>query len=139
MNTYEKKRRSTSHVKALQAANTQRYHMTPNGRAKMLWHAAKRRAQDKQLPFDLSFEWVLERVKTGCCEVTALPFNLEERRTGSMNAPYAPSIDRRDSTRGYTPDNCRMVVWALNMALGQWGDEVFAVVAKAFAESEWLR
>lgn len=122
------------------ADNHQRYMNTAKGRAKTLWLAARQRAEQKGVVFSLPFAWVHERVQTGRCEVTGLPFNLEERRTKtSTGGPYTPSIDRRDPVKGYTPENCRVILWALNCALGQWGDEVFTVIAKAYAESEWLR
>lgn len=49
---------------------------------------------------------------------------------GFRNAmPYAPSIDRKDSTKGYTRENCRIVCAAANFAMNTWGDEVLSVMA----------
>lgn len=36
-----------------------------------------------------------------------------------------PSIDRIDTTRGYTPDNVRLVCAAVNLALNQFGEGIF--------------
>lgn len=121
-------------------ARVKAYVSSPKGRERVLWHSAKQRAASKGLEFSLTKAWIQERLASGRCEVTSLPFNWDSRRRdGAMNGAFSPSIDRRDITKGYTPANCRVVVWALNCALGQWGDEVFTVVAKAYAESEWLR
>jgi hypothetical protein len=40
-------------------------------------------------------------------------------------SPYAPSLDRIDSARGYEIDNIRWVCVAVNFMMNQWGDEVF--------------
>lgn len=116
------------------------YQCSARGRERILWHSAKARALAKGLEFSLTREWIQDRLILGCCELTGLPFSWGTRRgDGQMNGAFSPSIDRRDITKGYTPENCRVVVWALNCALGQWGEEVFAVVAKAYTESGWLR
>lgn len=133
-------KRKEPQAKARQSVNNARWYATPHGRAKSLWHAAKRRADAKGIAFSLTTEWVLSRLKTGRCEVTDLPFEMQTIGTGmAANAPFSPSIDRIDSLKGYEPDNCRVVIWALNVALGQWGEKVFSVVAKAYISWEWLR
>ena len=46
------------------------------------------------------------------------PAELGERPIhGHRTAPFKASIDRIDSTRGYTRDNCRLVCWFVNQAL----------------------
>jgi hypothetical protein len=47
--------------------------------------------------------------------------------------PYAPSIDRINPKRGYTPDNVRLVVFAINTMLLDWGPTVLERVASAYA------
>lgn len=37
-----------------------------------------------------------------------------------------------DSTKGYTPSNCRVVLWAMNMALSEWGEGAYARIAEAY-------
>jgi hypothetical protein len=97
-----------------------------------LWRGARERANKKGIEFTLTREWVLKRLATGVCEATGIRFNSETfiGRCG----PYSPSIDRIDSSKGYTPDNCRMICWALNMGLSEWGEEVYLDIAKAFIE-----
>lgn len=48
--------------------------------------------------------------------------------------PYASSIDRIDSTKGYEPGNVRVVLWAINCACCSWGLEVYDVVARAYLQ-----
>lgn len=55
------------------------------------------------------------------CSVTGTPFSL--LRVGKSR-PYAPSIDRRDNSIGYTRENCRLVCVAANIAMNTWGEVV---------------
>lgn len=66
----------------------------------------------------------------GCCEVTGLPFRPPSEQY-SRN-PYGPSLDRIDSSKGYTPDNVRIVCVAANLAMNEWGEEVLSRIAKAY-------
>jgi hypothetical protein len=73
----------------------------------------------------------LLRRSNGFCEVTGIALDL----TGPINRranPYGPSIDRIDSAQGYHLANCRIVCYAVNIAMGTWGEEVLIRVAKAF-------
>lgn len=81
---------------------------------------------------DLDIDWIAERVASGVCSVSGLPFVLDAACAGG---PYTPSLDRKDATKGYTKDNVRVVLLALNTAFGPWGDEEFAPIAKAFLEN----
>ena len=95
-----------------------------------LWRAARERANKAGLEFTITSEWVKERMAVGFCECTGLRF-IESERVGRCG-PFTPSIDRIDSSRGYTPDNCRIIVWGLNMALSEWGDEIYLQIAEAY-------
>ena len=102
----------------------------PEGRATRLLYSAKRRASQKNIAFGLSRDWVLSRLKAGTCELSGLPFDL----TTGGRAPYTPSIDRIDNSKGYTVENCRVILWALNAAFSTWGECVFREISLA-----WLR
>jgi len=101
--------------KACQATRSsrefQRRYGTPDGRARRLVSGARKRAADKGLPCDVSVGRVLTALKRGLCEVTGLPFDFSSRA-------FAPSLDRRDNSRGYTNDNTQVVVWIYNSAKG---------------------
>lgn len=100
----------------------------------MLWLAARKRANQKKLEFSLPEQWVRDRVDAGVCESSGLFFDM--RSIGGRANPLAPSIDRVDSGKGYTPENCRVVVWLLNLAFNDYGEEVFAQVARAYSAAQ---
>jgi len=64
------------------------------------------------------------------CAVTGLPFRLSLAKT-RVN-PFSPSLDRLDCSKGYETGNVRIVLFAVNMMMLDWGDDVFHVVAKAY-------
>lgn len=113
----------------------ERYRNAAHVRAYALWQAAKVRASKKGLPFELTREWVLERVAAGTCEVTGLPFAPKDRR-GRERSPFSPSIDRIEASLGYVPSNCRVVLWGYNAAksLGTHNDVV--AIARALVGLE---
>lgn len=66
----------------------------------------------------------------GRCEVSGLPFNFEVH---GKRRPFAPSIDRIDSSVGYTPTNSRLVCFAVNVGMNCWGDAPFLRICRALA------
>lgn len=96
--------------------------------------AAKARAAKTGKPFGLTrSDLVLLLLRSGgACEVTGIAFNLTST-TKHKNRPFAPSIDRINSRLPYTMENCRLVCVAANLAINEWGDEIFSRVA-----SGWL-
>jgi hypothetical protein len=54
-------------------------------------------------------------------------------------SPYAPSLDRIDCRKGYTKDNVRIVVYALNVMLMDWGEVVFSRVAASYRYAKQQR
>ena len=90
------------------------HHNSVQGRARSLFNAAQRRSLQRNYEFSIDLDWVSERLKSGKCELTGIPFVFETRQNGHRN-PYSPSLDRKDSSKGYTPENCRIILWALNM------------------------
>jgi hypothetical protein len=87
------------------------------------------------MPFDLTAAWVREQLASGCCAVTGLPFHVEINR--ARKHPRAPSLDRIDSAKGYTTDNVRVVLWAVNTGCMEWGlDEYLAIASAAVANNQ---
>ena len=39
------------------------------------------------------------------------------------------SLDRIDSSKGYTVENCRLVCTAVNLAMNEWGEDVLERIA----------
>lgn len=88
---------------------------------------AKTRAKEKSIAFDLSREWARE-TWTGKCAVTGIDFVIGD---GSGPAPYSPTIDRIDRSKGYTKDNSRFVLMAVNAFKGRGTDADMLFIAKA--------
>lgn len=101
---------------------------------------AKSRGKLKSMPFDLDMEWALAEAKKQKyrCAITGIVF-FEQKKTGSKCDPFAPSFDRIDPSKGYTKDNVRIVVFAVNAMMMDWGLGVFAVVAQAYQNKRSLR
>lgn len=95
----------------------------------------KKRAQDSNKEFDLTEEFLGELLAPMVCSVTGISLShtgdCEPDAHGRMS-PWAPSVDRINSARGYTQDNVRLTCWAFNMAKGPWHESVFARVAQAY-------
>lgn len=77
-------------------------------------------ARAKGLPHELSFAdvKVLAMRCGGRCEVTRVAL----RPDSGAREPWIPSLDRVDATLGYSFENCRIVCFAANMAMRQWGE-----------------
>lgn len=109
------------------------YRETIFGRSKRLVNNAKHRAIKRSIVFDLTEDWVLNKLNLGVCELTNIPFDLTFSTTTKDN-PFAPSLDRIDSSIGYTPENTRVILWCVNRALGQEGLNILKPVFKILAE-----
>jgi|GEM_PF-3398644 len=93
---------------------------------------AKERSKKRGTQFEITLEDVYDLVSQQewrCC-VSGQPFRLVQVEGGIVRQPYAPSIDRIDSSLGYIHGNVRVVLTAVNYALNEWGDEVFSTVAR---------
>lgn len=86
---------------------------------------SRMRAKAAGLEHNLTKEWARARW-TGKCELTGAEFKLTK---GNQNA-FSPSIDRIDSSKGYTQDNCRIVLWAVNRFKGDESDEIMRQIAR---------
>ena len=88
-------------------------------------------AKKRGIPFEIDFDLVIELAERQmyCCAVSGLRFNT--RFVPNKRRPFTPSIDRIDSNGGYTPDNVRLVCWAVNAAMQDWGYDTFLLIADA--------
>jgi hypothetical protein len=94
---------------------------------------ARKRAKRKGVEFALTMKWCLAQVESQHfrCALTGIEFFAKHEATSVRN-PYGPSIDRIDCRRGYTPDNVRLVVFAINAMLMDWGTDIFTQVANSY-------
>jgi hypothetical protein len=110
------------------AKERRRYHAT---RLWLPWlnalRGSKQRAAKHNIPFTLTKEWAEARW-TGRCEVTGIEFVLSDKRSPYL---FSPSLDRIIPTVGYTPENSRFVLHAVNALKGQGTDEDMLTIAKA--------
>lgn len=58
---------------------------------------------------------------------------LHERTGAHFRRALAPSIDRIIPSLGYVPGNIRLVVYAVNAAMNEWGEAVFWQIVKCAA------
>lgn len=96
---------------------------------KKLYNSAVKAGRD----FDLTEEFLAELLSPMVCSVTGLELLYDWEGPGRTN-PWGPSVDRIDSSGGYTMDNVRLVCWAYNLAKSDWADEVVLRMALALAE-----
>lgn len=76
-------------------------------RLRYLWlyaHAYKRRARLKQLEFTLTEQQFL-KIVTSACTYCGAPHTSELRKVRGVAIPML-TVDRKDSSKGYTLDNC---------------------------------
>lgn len=85
--------------------------------------AAKSRARKKGFDFELTPEilHVMIHVQNFKCSATGVPFDLTASDVYHKN-PLAPSLDRKDSDKGYTLDNVQLVCAWYNMMKNEWSD-----------------
>jgi hypothetical protein len=84
-------------------------------RLKALLNASKHRASLKKLEHTITFEDLKEIYpEDGCCPVFG--FKLKFGNAGFRE--HSPSIDRIDSSKGYTKDNIQILSWKANRIKG---------------------
>lgn len=95
-----------------------------NGRATFLFNSAKRSASKRNIEFTLSLERIQLGLMIGCCERTGIAFDFTPSKKTWRN-PFAPSLDRIDSFKGYSDCNIQLVVTLYNYGKGQHTDDEF--------------
>ena len=93
--------------------------------------SCKTRATQYDINFSLTAQCLIEMMNE-CewrCSVSGAPFSFSTYGN-TEKRPFAPSIDRTDSSKGYTKDNCRMVCAITNIAMNAWGCEPLRLLSK---------
>jgi hypothetical protein len=81
----------------------------------MLLNASKQRARDKDRLHDITVDDIKALYPVdGCCPI----FGLKLEFNGAGFRDSSPSIDRIDSTKGYTRDNIQIISWKANRIKG---------------------
>ncbi len=108
-----------------------KYSVTKKGVITQLLMRARERAKARKIQFDLDRNWLSKKIDTGVCEFTGVKFRYGKQI--SRANPFGPSIDKIDPKKGYTKKNSRVILFAVNMARSDWGDEVLLEVARAIS------
>lgn len=82
---------------------------------------------------EITADWMLAQIgrQNLRCALTGIPFAPPDRDSAWSKNPYAPSLDRIDCSKGYEIGNVRVVLLAVNVALNEWGEDVFREIAAA--------
>jgi len=105
-------------------------------RARTLFYSAKKRANDRGIPFNITLDFVIDKLEKGRCESTGLKFKIKEYsergdKYEKINS-RAPSLDQIKPSEGYTKDNVRLVCDHFNKMKNDKSVEETYKVAKAF-------
>ncbi len=92
---------------------------TIEGRASLMRNRCKQRAKRYGYEFNLSKDMIISKLEKGVCEVTNIPLVI----TSLDYNPYAPSVDRIDSSKGYTDDNVQVTCMIYNLCKNQFTSE----------------
>lgn len=92
-------------------------------RALYLIGECRRRCQRKGIPFDLDqhADQIQARISVGICEVSGIPLEVSTDPGRKFNTP---SLDRKNPKDGYVLTNVRIVAFAVNAMMGDWGEEL---------------
>lgn len=94
---------------------------------------SKARAKKQHFAYDLDRTWLRRKLLAGRCEFSGVPFV-----NGQQYHPFSPSLDRVDPGRGYTKDNCKVILLCLNGFKGTASMELFTecmeTVSAAFVQ-----
>jgi hypothetical protein len=109
-------------------------------RAQAIFHTVKKGAKARDLEITITPEWILQELEEGKCAVTGLSFvfdSVEDEHTittrkGRMLNPFSPSVDRIDCNKGYTTDNCQLVVSIYNYAKLSFSEQAVKIFCKAY-------
>lgn len=106
---------------------------TPKRRAEVLIRTAKQRADRQKIKFNLTNKWLEITLLKGTCQVSGLEFDLQASKGKSKN-PFAPSVDKINPKKGYTKNNCQIVLHAINQAKGEMTMKEYIEITKLIAE-----
>ena len=86
----------------------------------------KTRSTKKGLEISVTRDFILKLLQASKykCSITGVDMNLETHPRKKAN-PFKASLDRKDSTKGYTEDNVQWVCWAVNQMKSDRTDKEF--------------
>ena len=114
---YQTKRRAENYTESLEYSRNYQRNRRQNYdyRLQMLINSSKQRAKNKNREHSITVEDIKAIYPTdGCCPIFGM--KLEFNQAGFRE--NSPSIDRIDSTKGYTRDNIQIISWKANRIKG---------------------
>ena len=109
------------------------YHKSLKGYAFKLFSGAKGRAKKKNLEFNLTSQWVLEKLTPLICEATGFTIDIAAGGVYKTH-PLQPTLDRVDSAKGYTMDNVKVTCWWWNVMKQDWTEEIVKELIKKYKQ-----
>ena len=67
----------------------------------------------------------------GRCQLTGIKFTTDNPMKCRVR-PFSPTVDRIDSSLGYIDGNCRVVCNAVNIAINDFGEDIFSKLAEGY-------
>lgn len=107
-NKYAKKYRD-NHTEELREKSRNEYSKFGKKFIYLMWSRAKKRAEEKNLPFNLELSDINI---PDLCPVLGVEFSVN--KTGKGPGDYSPSLDRINCKTGYTKDNVRVICFKAN-------------------------
>ncbi len=112
-------------------AREKRWEATVPAWASRLHKRARLNATKLGVPFDLTVEWVKDKLSLGACEATGLKLDFAREFKAKSKSPFAPSLDRRNNYGGYTMNNVQIVTTQYNIAKNEWPEDALRILALA--------
>ena len=119
--------RYNSQCRGCCAIEQRRRNSTKEGRVKFCVAKARNRKHICTLTYEEAlYLWDLQG---GKCALSGAPLSSEG------NSPYTASLDRKDSSKGYTADNVQWVCWIVNKMKMEWSQNEFLSWVHAIADN----
>ncbi|MBM32393.1 MAG: hypothetical protein CL764_06010 [Chloroflexi bacterium] len=97
-----------------------------------LWNKSRQTIKKKGLSSNITKDWIRNELEKGECAVTKIPNDMRKGlRKPRYVFPFTPSIDRIDSSGGYTTDNTRIVCFIHNWGRQDTPDKDLIYFAKS--------
>jgi len=101
-----------------------------------IWVRHRKGARQRGLEFSIEEQDIANIVKCqgNRCAITLLPFR-DDKPEGLRVRPWAPSLDRISSSKGYVLGNVRVVCGFVNVAMNGFGDDFFSAVLEPLVQA----
>lgn len=100
------------------------------------WTHIQHHAASRGIPFDLTIEQAWEQFKAqeGRCALTGWPISAKKHKVGGQYTTRTASLDRIDSSKGYSTDNIQWLHKRVNKSKMEFGQSEFISMCRAVAK-----